>query len=103
MNELSLIFDYLTRRKQRVKINLSICLDLFQSVPQGPILRLSGSYLLRKLITLRICVLEVLTSPHLQKKKKNTFSINIDNEGIKNSNDKKLLGVHLNNKPGFGL
>ena len=37
------------------------------------------------------------------KKKKNTFSINIDNEGIKNSNDKKLLGVHLNNKPDFGL
>ena len=103
MNELCLIFDYLTRRKQRVKINLSICLDLFQSVPQGPILRLSGSYLLRKLITLRICVLEVLKSPHLQKKKKNTFSINIYNEGIKNSNDKKLLGVHLNNKPGFGL
>ena len=102
MNELSLIFDYMTRRKQRVKINLSICLDLFQSVPQGPILRLSGSYLLRKLITLRICVLEVLTSPHLQKKKKH-FSINIDNEGIKNSNDKKLLGFHLNNKPGFGL
>ena len=29
------------------------------------------------------------------------FSINIDNEVIKNSNDKKLLGVNLNNRLGF--
>ena len=43
MNALILIFDYLTRRKQRVKINLSICLDLFQSVPQRQILRLNYS------------------------------------------------------------
>ena len=29
------------------------------------------------------------------------FSINIDNEVIKNSNNKKLLGINLNNKLGF--
>ena len=40
MNALNLIFDYLTRRKQRVKINSSFSsyLDLFQGVPQGSIL-----------------------------------------------------------------
>ena len=40
MNALSLIFDYLTGRKQRVKINSSFnsYLDLSQSVPQGSIL-----------------------------------------------------------------
>ena len=50
-----------------------------------------------------------MSSSHLQKKqqqknKKNkAFSINIDNEGIKNTDDKKLLGVNLNNKLGFGF
>ena len=51
-----------------------------------------------------------MSSSHLQKKqhqkskKKNkAFSINIDNEGIKASDDKKLLGVNLNNKLGFGF
>ena len=29
------------------------------------------------------------------------FSINIDNEVIKNSNNKKLLGNNLNNRLGF--
>ena len=29
------------------------------------------------------------------------FSINIDNEVIKNSNNKKLLGINLNNRLGF--
>ena len=29
------------------------------------------------------------------------FSINIDNKVIKNSNNKKLLGINLNNKLGF--
>ena len=29
------------------------------------------------------------------------FSINIDNEVIKNSNNKKLLGINLNNKVDF--
>ena len=40
MNALNLIFDYLTRRKQRVKINSSFStyLDLFQGVAQGSIL-----------------------------------------------------------------
>ena len=40
INALSLIFDYLTERKQRVKINSSFTsyLDIFQGVPQGSIL-----------------------------------------------------------------
>ena len=29
------------------------------------------------------------------------FSINVDNEVIKNSNNKKLLGINLNNRLGF--
>ena len=41
MTVLNLIFDYLTRRKQRVKVNsgFSSYLDIFQDVTQGPILR----------------------------------------------------------------
>ena len=35
--------------------------------------------------------------------KNNIFPINIDNEGIKICNDKKLLGVILNNRLGFGF
>ena len=31
------------------------------------------------------------------------FSINIDNEIIKNSNKKKLLGINLNNRLGFHI
>ena len=40
MNALNLIFDYLTGRKQRVKINSSFSsyLDIFQGVSQGSIL-----------------------------------------------------------------
>ena len=40
MNALNLIFDYLTERKQRVKINSSFSsyLDIFQGIPQGSIL-----------------------------------------------------------------
>ena len=40
MDALNLIFDYLTGRKQRVKINSSFSsyLDIFQGVPQGSIL-----------------------------------------------------------------
>ena len=40
MNALNLIFDYLTERKQRVKINFifSSYLDIFQGVPQGSVL-----------------------------------------------------------------
>ena len=42
MNALNLIFDYLTGRKQRVKINSSFSsyLDIFQGVPQESILGL---------------------------------------------------------------
>ena len=38
---------------------------------------------------------------HLILSKDEPFSINIDNEVIKNSNNKKLLGINLNNKLGF--
>ena len=40
MNELNLIFDYLTGRKHRVKISFSFSsyLDIFHSVPQASIL-----------------------------------------------------------------
>ena len=40
VNALNLIFDYLTGKKQRIKINSSFgsYLDLFQGVPQGSIL-----------------------------------------------------------------
>ena len=51
-----------------------------------------------------------MSSSHLQKKqhqknppKNKASSINMDNEGIKDSDDKKLLGVNLNNKLGFGF
>ena len=42
MNALNLIFDYLTERKQRVKIKSSYSsyLDIFQGVPKGSILGL---------------------------------------------------------------
>ena len=32
-----------------------------------------------------------------------SFSVNIDNEVIKNINDKKLLGCNLNNRLGFNI
>ena len=38
-------------------------------------------------------------SPHCNE----PFSISIDNKAIKNSNDKKLLGVNLNNRLGNRL
>ena len=38
-------------------------------------------------------------SPHCNE----PFSISIDNRAIKNSNDKKLLGVNLNNRLGNRL
>ena len=39
MNTLNLIFDYLTGRKQRIKINSSFSsyLDILQDIPQGSI------------------------------------------------------------------
>ena len=79
MNALNLIFDYLTGRKQRVKINSSFSsyLDIFHSVPQGSILGpllfnifLCDLFLFveevdimsSQMITLRMCVLKILTS-----------------------------------------
>ena len=78
MNALNLIFDYLTGRKQRVKINSSFSsyLDIFQGVPQGSILGplffnlflcdlflfVEGAEEVTQMITLRMCVLKMLTS-----------------------------------------
>ena len=137
MNAVNLMFDYLTGRKQRVRINSSFSsyLDIFQGVPQGSIL---GPLLFNIfLCNLFLFVEEVDimsygddNTPHLCSEnidvtlekvgkvlfqwfsnsflKANAdkchlilstdepFSINIDNEVIKNSN-KKLLGINLNN------
>ena len=145
MNALNLIFDYLTGRKQRVKINSSFSsyLDIFQGVLQGSIL---GPLLLNLFLfdlflfveevdimsyaddnTPYVCsenidvTLEKLEEVgkvlfewfsnnflkanenkcHLILSTNEPFSINIDNEVIKNSNIKKLLGINLNTRLGF--
>ena len=145
MNALSLIFDYLTERKQRVTINSSFSsyLDIFQGVPQGSIL---GPLLFNLLLcdlflfveeadimsyaddnTPYVCsenidvTLEKLEEVgkvlfewfsnnflkanadkcHLILSADEPFSINIDNEVLKNSNNKILLGINLNNRLGF--
>ena len=141
MNALNLIFDYLTERKQRVKINSSFSsyLDIFQ-----------GSILVPLLFNLFLCDLFLFVEEvdimsyaddktpyvcsenvgvtlekleevgkvlfewfsnnflkatadkcHLILSTDEPFSINVDNEVIKNSNNKKLLGINLNNRMGF--
>ena len=145
MNALSLIFNYLTKRKQRVKINsiFSSYLNIFQGVPQGSILGpllfnlfLCDLFLFVEEVdimsyaddnTAYVCsenndvTLEKLEEVgkvlfewfsnnflkasankcHLILSTDEPFSINIDNEVIKNSNNKKLLGINLNNRLAF--
>ena len=145
MNALKLIFDYLTGRKQRVKIisSFSSYLDIFPGFPQGSIL---GPLLLNLFLcnlflfveeaqimsdaddnTLYVCSENVdITLEKLEEVgkvlfewfsnnflKTNTdkcrlilstdepFSINLDDEVIKNFNNKKLLRINLNNRLGF--
>ena len=144
-NALNLIFDYLTRRKQRVKINSSFraYLDIFQGVPKGSVL---GPLLLNLFLcdlflfveeadimsyaddnTPYVCSENVdVTLEKLEEVEKVLFkqfsnnflkanadkchlilstdepsSINVGNEVIKNSSNKKLLGINLNNRLGF--
>ena len=145
MNALNLIFDYLTGRKQRVRINsrFSSYLDIFQGVPQGSTLGpllfnlfLCDLFLfveevdimsyaddntpyvcsenvdvtLEKLEEVGKVLFEWFSNNflkanadicHLILSTDEPFSINIDNEVIKNSNNKKLLGINLNNRIGF--
>ena len=145
MNALKPIFNYLTERKQRVKINSSFSsyLDVFQGVSQGSIL---GPLLFNLFIcdlflfveeadimsyaddsTPYVCSEKIDLTPekleevekvlfewfsnnslkanadrcHLILSTDEPFSINIDHEIIKNSNNKKLLGINLNNRLGF--
>ena len=145
MNALNVIFDYLTERKQRIKINsnFSSYLEMFQGVPQGSILRpLLFNLFLCDLVSFAeetdimsyaddktpyVCsenidiALEKLEEVgkvlfewfsnnflkanvdkcHLILSTDEPLTINIDNEVIKNSNNKKLLGINLNNRLGF--
>ena len=145
MNALNMIFDYLTGRKQIVKINSSFSsyLDIFQGVPQGSILGpllfnlfLCDLFLfveevdimsyaddnnpyvcpenvdvtLEKLEEVGKVLFEWFSNNllkanadkcHLILSTDEPFSINIDDEVIKNSNSKKLLGINLNNRISF--
>ena len=145
MNALNLIFDYLTGRKQRVKINSSFSsyLDISQGVYQesilGPLLfnlflcnlflfveevdimsyaDYNTPYMCSENVDVTLEKLEevgkvlfewfsnnFLTANadkcHLILSTDEPFSINVDNEVIKSSNNKKLLGINLNNRIGF--
>ena len=145
MNVLDLIFDYLTRRKQRVKINSSFSsyLDIFQGVPQGSILGPllfnlflcdlflfvkeadimnyaddNTPYVCSEIVNTTLEKLEEVGKVlfewfsnnflkanadkcHLILSTDELFSITIDNEVSKNSSNKKLLGINLNNRLGF--
>ena len=139
------MFDYLTGRKQRVKINSSFSsyLDIFQGVPQGSILGPllcniilcdlflfveevdimsyaddNTPYVCSENIDVNLEKLEEVGKVlfewfpnnflksnadkcHLILSTDEPFSIKIDNEVIKNSNNRKLLGINLNNRLGF--
>ena len=145
MKALNLIFDYLTGRKQRVKINSSFSsyLDIFQGVLQGSFLgpllfnlflcdlflfvekadimsyaddntsyvySENFDFTLEKLEEVGKVLFEWFSNNflkantdkyHLILSTDEPFSINIDNEVIKNSNNKKLVGINLNNKMCF--
>ena len=137
MNALNLIFDYLTERKQRVKINSSFSssLDIFQGIPQGSILGpllfnqsiqadimsyadRNAVYVCSENVDVILEKLEIIGKVlfewfsnnflkenadkcHLILSTDEPFSIHIDNEVIKNSNNSKLLGINLNNRLGF--
>ena len=147
MNALNLIFDYMTGRKQRVKINSSFSsyLDIFQDVPQGSILGSllcnlflcdlflfveeadimryadnSTPYVCSGNVAVTLEKLKEVGKPlfewfsnnylmpnadkcHLILCTDEPFLINIDNEVIRNSNNKKLLGISLNNSLGFDI
>ena len=142
MNTSNLIFNYLTERKQRVKINSSFSsyLGIFQGAPQGSILGpllfnlfLCDLFLfveeadimsyaddntpyvcsenvdvtLEKLEEVGKVLFEWLSNNffkanadkcNLILSTDEPFSMNIDNEVIKSSNNKKLLGINLNNR-----
>ena len=123
MKVLNLIFDYLTGRKQRIKINSSFSsyLNIFQGVPQGSIMSYaddSTSYVCSENVDVTQGKLEEVGKVlfewfsnnllqgnadqfHLILSTDEPFSINVDNEVSKNSNNKKLLGMNLNNRLGF--
>ena len=145
MNALNLIFDYLTGRKQRLKINSSFSsyLETFQGVPQGSTLGplLFNPFLcdlflfveeadimsyaddntpyvcsenvdvtLEKLEEVGKVLFEWFSNNflkanadkcHLLLSTDEPFSININNEVIKNSNNEKLLRINLNNRLRF--
>ena len=132
MNALNLIFDYLIRRKQIVKINSSFIsyLHIFQGVLQGSILGLLLFNLLLCDLFLFVEEADIMSYAdvcsenvdvtlelfewfsnnflkanadkcHFILSTDEPFSFNRDNEVIKNSNNKKLLGIKLNKRLGF--
>ena len=128
MNPINWIFDYLTGRKQRVKINSSFSsyLDIFHSriylfVAEAAIMNYAddstpyvcsenNGVTLGKLEEVGKVLFKWFSNNFLKSNADKCrlilltdepFSITIDNEVIKNSNNKKLLGINLNNRLGF--